>query len=136
MALLRISLVAWLLIGLTSNTFAQDVTRGPVTATMKFQWNAPPNTTLSEQNTWVVRLRDSLSPSIVTELQAFTCTLVNSVVTCQKQLTQANADALNVVGIHNLTVSYFRADVGDSPQSGPFALTSPAGAPTGTKIVQ
>jgi hypothetical protein len=111
------------------------VTRGPVTTTNRFQWIAPTGISQTDHSTFEVRLRDTTVPTVVTVIQNATCALVNSQLQCERQLTQQNVDALNMVGIHNLTMAYFRADVGEGPQSSPFVLTSPAGAPTALRIV-
>ena len=107
---------------------------GPVTTTSRIAWNAPSNTTLSDQPTYEVRLRDSTTPTVVTVLLAPTC-VGTAPIACQVTLTPQNVDALNLVGLHSLTLAYFRADVGEGPLSVPFTLTSPVGAPTSGRII-
>lgn len=117
-----------------SSLYAQVVTTGPVTTSMKFAWNAPTNVPQTELPTFEVRLRDSKSPSVVTALTNITCT--GTPVSCISQLTQSNVDALNMIGAHNITLAYFRQDTGEGPQSTPFLLTSPSLAPIGVRIIQ
>jgi hypothetical protein len=117
-----------------SSAYAQVVTTGPVTTTMRFAWAAPTNVPQTELPTFEVRLRDSKSPSVVTALVNVQCS--GTPVNCTSQLTQANVDALNMIGAHNITLAYFRQDTGEGPQSTPFLLTSPSLAPTAVRIIQ
>lgn len=122
------------LILVPSSLYAQVVTTGPVTTTMKFAWGAPTNVPQSELSTFEVRLRDSRSPAVVTALTNVQCS--GTPVNCTSQLTQSNVDALNMIGAHNITLAYFRQDTGEGPQSTAFTLTSPSLAPTGVRIIQ
>jgi hypothetical protein len=108
------------------------VTQGPVSVNDSFEWTLPSNVTTADAPTFTARVRDSLQPGIVTEITAFTC----AGTICTTKLTAANVDALNRVGQHTLTVSLFRADVGDSAPSPPFSLASPAGAPTRLRLIR
>jgi hypothetical protein len=110
------------------------VTQGPVTTAMRFAWNNPDNISLSDAPTFEYRLRDSTQTGVVTALTNVNC--AGAPVACTSQLTQSNVDALNRVGVHNITLSLFRADVGESPQSVPFSLRSPSAAPTTFRIIQ
>lgn len=112
------------------------VTSGPVTTAMKFEWTMPSNVlTVADAATFEPRLRDgSFIP--VTALTNQSCALSGSAVVCTSQITQSNADALNRVGVHNLTMSVFRTDVGDSDASLPFVLKTPAGAPTNLRVIR
>lgn len=128
--------VVWtsLFLLLSAPVYSQVVNTGPVNTTMKFAWAAPVNLTATDLPTFEVRLRDSKSPTVVTALTNVTCS--GTPINCISQLTQSNVDALNMVGVHNITLSYFRSDLPESPQSTPFVLTSPSLAPTGTRIIQ
>lgn len=108
---------------------AQDViTRGPLPPTAKVAWDAPDNVTSpAEAESFEARLVVNETP--VTALTAVTC-VAGVPVACQSPLSASNIDALNVVGVHALTLRLFRADVGESDPSSPFTFTSPAGAPT------
>lgn len=120
-----------LLLAMPLATFAQTpVTVGPVNTSMKFGWSLPSNVTVAQAPTFETRLRVDGTPA--TALTGVTCATATS---CQSNLTQSNADALNQVGSHNITLSLFRADVGDSAPSAPFVLKSPAGAPTAVSII-
>jgi len=125
---------ASLFLFLSTPLYAQVVATGPVTTTMKFAWNAPVNITQTELPTFEVRLRDSKAVGVVTALTNVTCS--GTPVACTSQITQSNADALNMIGAHNITLSYFRQDTGEGPQSVPFLLTSPSLAPTTVRIIQ
>lgn len=112
---------------------AQVVTAGPVTTSMKIAWDLPANLTLTDAPTFEVRLRDGAFIP-VTALTNATC-VAGTPVVCSAPVTASNADALNRVGVHNLTLSLFRADVGDSAVSAPFVLRSPAGAPSPPRLM-
>jgi hypothetical protein len=115
---------------------AQEVVaRGPVTATMKFAWTAHTSiTTPADAQGFEWRVKDGATP--LTALTAVTCTLAAGLVSCQSPLGQSQADALNRVGVHTLTLASFRADVGESQASPPFILTSPQGASTDFRIIR
>jgi hypothetical protein len=108
------------------------ITTGPLPANSRIEWTLPANLTLADAPTFEVRLRDGAFIP-VTALTNVTCTAGTPVV-CAAPVTASNADALNRVGVHNLTLSYFRADVGDSAVSAPFVLRSPAGAPSKVQV--
>lgn len=118
-----------------SATLVAQVNQGPVDTSMKFAWNNPDNITLSDAPTFEYRLRDSTQVGVVTALTNVQCS-AGTPVTCIAQLTPANVDALNRVGVHQITLSLFRADVGESPQSLPFQLQSPAAAPTSLRVIR
>lgn len=112
------------------------VTKGPVDTSMKFNWENPSNITLADAPTFEYRLRDTFFPGIVTVIAGAQC-VAGTPVICTAPLTQANADALNKVGSHSLTLSLFRQDVGESFQSIPFGLPSgPPTAPTNLRIIK
>lgn len=119
---------------LSSPLLAQTVTQGPVTTAMRFEWAPASNvTTVADALTFEYRLRDGAFIPVT----AFTGVMcAGAPILCQAAMSQANADALNRVGAHSLTLSAFRMDLGDSVASLPFVLTSPAGAPTGLKIMR
>jgi hypothetical protein len=127
--------VVWtsLFLLLSAPVYAQNVTVGPVTTAMKFAWAAPINVPSTELPTFEVRLRDSKSPTVVTALTNVQCS--GTPVACTSQLTQSNVDALNMIGAHNITLAYFRQDVGEGAQSTPYLLTSPSLAPTAVRII-
>ena len=109
------------------------VTTGPVDTSMWLEWNPPDNvTTVTDALTFEWRLRDGAIPA--TALTLVTC--AGTPILCQSDLTLSNVDALNRVGVHSLTLSAFRADVGDSRASLPFSLQSPATAPTNLSIMR
>lgn len=118
-------------IGLIAQTV---VTTGPVTINDRLAWSNPSNVPLSDANSFEYRLRDgSFIP--VTALTNVQC-VAGTPVTCTASLTQSNVDALNMIGVHNLTLTLYRADVGESPTSSPFLLTSPAGAPINLRLIR
>ena len=126
---------AFMALAATALLAQTQVDRGPVTATMKFFWAAPSNiTTVADALTFEWRVKDGATPA--TALTGVTCVIASSQVQCQSVLGQSQADALNKVGMHSLTLTSFRQDVGESPASTPFSLQSPAGASTGFKIIQ
>ena len=113
---------------------AQVVTVGPVTTAMRFEWAAGANvTTAVDALTFEYRLRDGAFIP-VTALTGVACAWTPIV--CTSPMSQANADALNRVGSHTLTLSAFRMDLGDSVLSLPFRLTSPVDAPTNLRIMR
>jgi len=128
--------VVVVLLWCVSPAFAQEaVTRGPVTATMRFGWTAPINiTTPADAQTFEWRIKDGGTPA--TALTSVTCTLAAGLVSCQSPLGQSQADALNRVGVHTLTLASFRQDVGESQASPPFILTSPQGVATDFRIIR
>ena len=132
-------MVIFFLLLFPSVAFAQAgsvVTKGPVDTSMKINWENPSNITLTDAPTFEYRLRDSYFAGTVTIVANVQC-VAGTPVTCTAPLTQALADALNKVGTHNLTLSLFRADVGESFQSLPFGLPSgPPTAPTNLKIIR
>lgn len=110
------------------------VNRGPVTTAMRFAWAAPVNIPQSDLATYEVRLRDSITGTAVTAITNHQCS--GTPVACTAQLTQSNVDALNMIGVHNITLAYFRQDTGEGAISTPFVLTTPALAPTAVRIIQ
>lgn len=113
---------------------AQVVTVGPVTTAMRFEWNPPANVlTVADALTFEYRLRDGAFIP-VTALTGVGC--AGAPILCQAPIVQANADALNRVGTHSLTLSAFRTDLGDSAVSLPFVLRSPSTAPTNLRIMR
>jgi hypothetical protein len=126
---IRVALIVLLCAGTIS---AQTVvTSGPVTTDMRLAWDLPSNVTVADASTFEVRLRDGAFIP-VTALTNVTC----AGATCSAPVSASNADALNRVGVHSLTLSLFRADVGDSAPSTPFVLTSPAGAPVNPRLTK
>lgn len=120
---------------LAAPTQAQTVvTVGPVDTTMRFEWAAGNNvTTVADALSFEYRLRDGAFIP-VTALTSVAC--AGTPIICTAPLIQANADALNRVGSHTLTLSAFRMDLGDSVLSLPFRLTSPVAAPTNLRIIR
>lgn len=127
------ALATGLLLALFSITLNSQVTQGPVNTSMKLAWTNPDNITLSDAPTFEYRLRDSTQAGVVTALTNVNC--AGTPVACTSQLTQSNVDALNRVGVHQLTLTLFRTDVGESPQSLPFSLRSPSGAAINLRII-
>ena len=134
MRLRTLLLVAGLLAAASPSLAQTVVTQGPVTTA--FQWEVVPGNNLSAADamTFEFRVRDSRQVGVVTALTGMVC--AGTPVTCRSNLTPANVDALNIIGVHDLTVAIFRQDVGESPQSAPFVLRSPAGAPTSLRITR
>lgn len=108
------------------------ITRGPLPATAKVEWDAPQNvTTVTEAQSFEPRLLDNGVP--LTALTNVSCQ--GTPIVCAAPLTASNRDALNRVGAHELRLTLFRVDVGESPPSSPFVLTSPAGAPVNLRLM-
>jgi len=114
------------------------ITRGPVPAGARVAYETPDNvTTLTQAASFEARFYRNGTPltalvnvscaPAVAPLVGFTCTSV---------LTPSNIDALNQVGVHALTLSLFRQDVGEGPHGAPFTLTTPAGVPRGGRLFQ
>lgn len=118
-----------------NSAYSQTVSTGPVTTSMKLFWEVPANVTLTENLTFEIRLRDTLVPTVFTVVVAPTCTAGTPNV-CISQLTAKNVTDLNKLGAHKLSLTYFRADVGESQESLPFSLLSPPLAPTGLLITK
>lgn len=113
---------------------AQTITRGPVPAGATFSWTAPANvTTVTQALTFEPRLYRSTTP--LTALTGVVCVLQTPAIRCTAPISLSNLDAINQVGVQSLTLSLFRLDVGEGPQSVPFVLTTPAGAPMGFSII-
>lgn len=127
-------IVAFLLTAITVIN-GQQVSVGPVDTSMKIAWDLPTNVPLADAPSFSYRFYDSVTGTSHLVLSSVTCT-AGTPVTCSTQITQALADSLNKVGVHNLTLSLFRQDVGESSKSLPFSLQSPAGVPTGLKIIR
>jgi len=133
----RVALALVLLLA-ASPAFAQTpITRGPLPVGTRLAWEASSNiTTVAQALTFEARLYRGGLP--LTALTGVTCApavapLVG--ITCQSVLGQSNLDGINQVGISALTLSLFRADVGEGPVSSPFTLTTGAGAPTGARLI-
>lgn len=127
-------LIAVALLGFATIAQAQTIDRGPVTATMKFAWTAPANiTSVTDAQTFEWRVKDGAVPA--TALTGVTCTSASGAINCTSPLGQSQADALNRVGVHSLTLTSFRQDVGESQASAPFLLTSPSGVSTAFRII-
>lgn len=133
----KILIVLSIAVATVVSGYAQTpVTTGPVNTTMKVAWELPSNIPLSATTTVEFRFYDSLVPATFTLLQNVQCILVGVDVSCTSPLSQANVDALNKMGAHTLTLSVFRADVGESAQSLPFTLLSPPAAPINPRIIR
>lgn len=128
-----IGLVIVLLFTSVNIAYGQTVvTKGPIDTTNKLSWELPINVTLADAPTFEYRLRDSLSttPFVLTNV------LCPTALTCTASVTQSIVDQVNKLGAHSLTLTMFRADVGESSASIPFLLTTSAAAPTGLKIIK
>lgn len=129
-------ILALLLVGFATQAEAQTLTKGPVPAGYKFKWDAPTNiTTVAQALTFEPRIRLDGTPA--TALTNVTCAppvAPATVISCESVITQSNRDALNVIGSHSMTLSLFRADVGDSDVSDPFVLPTGAGKATNVRI--
>jgi hypothetical protein len=131
---LLLSVVLLLLASAAPVAAQTTVTRGPLPATARFIWNAPTNvTTVAQAQTFEPRLYRGSTP--LTALTSVTCQAAASTIECTAPVSASNLDALNQVGQHSVTLSLFRADVGEGPHSDPFVLTTPAGAPTAFRII-
>lgn len=117
---------------------AQTVTTGPVDTSMKFAWELPTNLSLTDAPTLEFRMRDTLFPTVTTVLTAVQCNVpvAGGPVSCISQLTSAIVSSLNKIGVHSVTLTYFRSDVGESSQSLPFGLPIPLTAPMNFKITK
>jgi len=123
---------------IASNATAQTVVRGPVDISVKIEWELPLNMTAPEGLLFEPRIRDSSQPNFVA-LAGFTCappTGTNPKSVCRVPLTPTLVTQFNVIGKHNITLSLFRTDVGESPLSTPFSLTSPSDAPTSLQLTR
>lgn len=126
----------------TASAVAQTtITVGPVPAGSRLSFLADRSiATVSEALTFEARLSRNGAPlTAATSTSGLTCSAPippATNVSCQWVLTQSSLDALNMVGVHNLTVTMFRSDVGESPASLPFVLKSPAGAPLAVSVIQ
>jgi hypothetical protein len=131
----------WLVvIGLLLVAVAADaqttISRGPLQAGDKLAWSMPANvTTPADALSFEFRLARNGAP--LSALVNATCAPSGgSSIACEAALTASNLDALNQVGVWSLTLTIYRSDVGESAASDPFVLTSPAGAPTGVRIIR
>jgi hypothetical protein len=136
---MKVATLILVALALASSARAQTITVGPVPAGAKLTFETPSNVvSVSDALTFEARLTlDGTPLTAATSTSGLTCgpAVTPAIgITCQWVLTASNRDAMNKVGQHNLTVSMFRPDVGESGPSSPFVLTSPAGAPTGTRI--
>jgi hypothetical protein len=120
----------------TPSLYAQTpVTTGPVTTAMSLSWASPNNVpTLTEVQAIEWRLRDNNGAFLV--VPGTTCTGTAAPFACTSKLTTAMAAMLNTLGTHNITLTAYLGGTAqvESLQSAPFALKSPAGAPTGLRI--
>jgi len=124
---------------LPSLVAAQTITRGPLPIGAKVVFEAGPNIpTVADALSFEARLsRNGIPLTAATATTGLTCgpAIAPALgITCQWVLTASNRDALNQVGVHTLTLTHFRADVGESPASSPFVLTTPTAAPTGLRL--
>ena len=119
-------------------TAQTTITRGPVPVGSKVAYEVDTQTapTAAQAQGFEARFYDGSTP--LTALTGVTCVLATSPLvgwTCQSVLSQSNLDALNRVGVHTLSLSLFRADVGEGPKGVPFTLTTPASAPSGGRLL-
>ena len=135
-----VKFISFILVLLVTASFAegQVVVTGPVDATMKVEWKLPTTMTVPEGLLFEPRLYDSMVP-LPTKLTGFTC--VDGTVTapnpvCRVPLTPALVTQLNTIGKHTLTLTFFRTDVGESPLSVPFSLSSPSAAPINLQLIR
>lgn len=134
---MRRSLFAFLFCLLfASPVFAQAITRGPVPAGTRVAYEAPSNvTTVTDARSFEPRFyRGGVALTAGTNVTCGPAVAPVTGITCSFVLNASNLDAVNQVGVHALTLSLFRQDVGEGPQSVPFTLTTPAGAPTGGRL--
>lgn len=108
----------------------------PYTATSRFEFEAPSNIlqTVNEAQTFEPRFQNrgaDLAP--VTGMTCAPAVAPRTGITCSAAMGAANATALNAVGAHQVTVAFYRADVGVGAFSVPFVRTAPAAAPTGLR---
>jgi len=123
-------------VGIANGVSAQTVvTAGPVDTSMKIEWDLPSNLTLTDAPTFEARLRDSTAPTSFTVLNGVNC-VAGTPIVCTSQLTTELVTLINKVGKHDLTLTYYRSDVGESSQSLPFSLTVPTIAPTNLRITK
>lgn len=119
---------------------AQTVTKGPVTTSMRFEWECPANLnpfTPTECLTYEYRLRiDNIPATALTGVTCAAPVAPSTAIPCRANLNQSNVDALNRPGAHAVTLSAFRADQTESGLSLPFILTMELSAPTQFRIVQ
>jgi hypothetical protein len=128
----------FLLLTFSATANAQVVTTGPVNTTMKFQWEAPLGVTPTDQSTYESRLYDSFATGF-TVLSAITCTAgatSTDPTVCLSPLTTTLVTNLNKLGTHNLTLTYFRLDLGESPPSQAFSFKYPVPAPRNLQLIR
>lgn len=110
----------------------------PYTATSRFEFEAPGNIvqTAAEALTFEPRFADRGVPlAAVTGMACAPAVAPRTGVTCSVPMGAANAATLNSAGVHQVTVAFFRADVGVGAFSGPFTRGPiPADAPTGLRV--
>lgn len=123
--------------------FAQTtITRGPLALGDRVVYEVDLQTaqTVQQAASFEARLNRNGAPlTAATTTSGLACVAAPAPATgftCSWALTQSNLDALNQVGVHTLTATLFRADVGESPASAPFVLTTPGRAPTGLRITR
>lgn len=95
----------------------------------KIAADLPDNVSLTDGPTWTYRIKDNGVP--VTEVTNPTCqasTTIGIPGTCLFPLSQANVDALNMAGVHSLTLTMVKTGVGESTPSLPLSWPAKAGA--------
>lgn len=102
-------------------------------------WNMPTAiTTPATAQTYEPRLYINGNAAPATALVGVACTDPPGpgAIACTAPLSASNRDAFATPGTYAVTLSIFRADVGESQQSSPFSwITAPApGAPTGLRL--
>ena len=120
----------------TGAAWAQTITQGPVTTTHKIAWDIPANLTLINAPTFEARVSIDGTPALTLTSVIWAAATATAPAGGSAVLSASQVDALNRIGSHAITVSLFRADVGDSGPSLPFVLRSPAGVPTGARVTR
>ena len=134
----KLLLFVCLTILIATAIYAQvTVTKGPVDLTMKMAWDMPAGITLADTSTYEMRLKDTVN-NYNLSLTNVSCIVPagTATVSCTSPFTSGLVTQLNIFGTHSLTLSVFRADVGDSGLSIPFSLATPLTAPTNFRVIK
>lgn len=124
-----------------AGAFAQTViTTGPITINDNVEWtisssDAPSATAAQALQ---LRIRDNGQPAFVT-ISPMTCVTATGQVpgwTCTNKVTTQLTAVVNVRGTHSLVATWVDSQGVESPGSVPFVLTTPAGAPTGFRLIR
>lgn len=135
-------LIALMVLGACKVGYGQTVVMtGPITTNDTVEWTVSPADAASASiaQSLPARFRDNGQSTFV-PLTATSCVAATAPATgwtCTTKVTTQLASLVNVRGTHSLVLTLFDPTAGvEGSAAVPFALSTPAGAPTGVRIIR